>query len=157
MISVLPIALPLGIAAGVAAGWSSWRRFADPPRFSAYSVRLRWMVDPMAWVDRDLRNGELSSAIHAVIARVREDIRRSSTARAGQSRIRFWGPRRSPDPLFRQRRRLARRLENAWHLALLGEDRRLTDPWSRWRQRRWNAKARNIFEKALSEARSERT
>lgn len=153
MIDVLPLTLPLGIAVGAALAWWSWRRFADPPRLSAYPTRIQWMVDPWAWLDRDLRNGRLAWAIFAIHERLVQELDRHFFLSTEEIHARFPRHRLSGDPLLPRALRLARRLDYAWRLAYLAESPWLTDAWSRWRRPVWSLRARKIFEEGLSEVR----
>jgi hypothetical protein len=151
MIATLPLTLPLVIAVGAAVTWWSWRRFANPPRFSRYPVRIRWMVDPMAWLDRDLRNGQLASGIDAVLGRLVYELNEYHYLSNEEIFTPFRPYRISHDPLLLRACRLVRRMDGAYRLADLAEDPRLTDPWSRWRRPIRKAKAREIFKEGLRE------
>jgi hypothetical protein len=154
MITALPLTLPLVIAAGAALTWWSWRRFANPPRFSGYPVRIRWMVDPIAWLDRDLRNGRLAPGISAVLGRLLQELNQYHHL-SNQELYRWFRPYRiSRDPLLLRAWRLVRRLDDAYRLADLAEDPRLTDLWSRWRRPVRKARAGAIFEEGFREVRA---
>ena len=154
MIALLPLTLPVVIVAGAAVTWWSWRRFANPPRFSRYAVRIRWMVDPVAWLDRDLRNGRLAPGIGAVLLRVLQELDQRHHLSSEELYSRWRPYRISHDPLLLRAWRLVRRLDSAYRLADLAEDPRLTDFWSRWRRPVRNARAASLFEEALGEVRA---
>lgn len=151
MITALPLTLPLGVAAGVALAWWSWRRFADPPRFSGYPARIRWMVDPVAWLDRDLRAGRLAPGISATSGRLVQELIRYHSVSTEEIYTWFRPYRIGHNPLLLRAVRLVRLLDGAYRLADMAEDPRLTDPWSRWRRPVRKAQARQLFEEGLRE------
>jgi hypothetical protein len=149
----LPLSLPLLLLAVVAIGWWSWNRSANPPRFWGYAVRVGWMVDPIAWLDRDLRQGLLGYGIGAVLRRLLDEL--TGPHRLTQREIYGWfGSRRvRSDPVLVRARASVRRLGEAYRLANLAEDPGLNDLWSRWRRPARRARARAIFEEELRDVR----
>jgi hypothetical protein len=154
MTTALPLVLPLVVAGGAAVTWWSWRRFGDPPRLSPYPVRVRWKVDPMAWLDRDLRNGRIAPGIGAVLGQLLQELTQHHHLTIPEIYSRFRSYRVAHDPLLLQAWRLVRRLDDAYRLAELAEDPRLTDFWSRWRQPVRKARAGAMFEEGLREVRA---
>lgn len=150
-IAPFPLTVPLVLVAGVAIAWWSWNRSANPPRFSGYSVRIGWMVDPVAWLDRDLRRDLLAPGIYSVLQRLLRELTDHRQLRNAEIFGWLVSARVRRDPLLLRARRTARRLDGAYRLANLAEDPRWNDVWSRWRRPIRRARARQIFEEELRE------
>jgi len=146
----LVLVIPLIVAILSALAWILWSRPVEPPRFRGYAVRQGWQVDPMARLDRDLRQGRLTSGIVAV----RDILLLELAARyhLSPTQVRrstpFARPRRGPG--VDRACRVVRSLEATYTIASLVEDPRRTDLWSRWRRPAWRALARRRFEEELS-------
>ncbi len=152
-LSPLPLTLPILLVAGVAIGWWVWNRSANPPQFRGYAVRIGWMVDPIAWLDRDLRNGALTSGISAVLRELLHELVDGHHLTNSDIYGVFPRPRVREDPLLRRARRAVRQLEVARHLAELAEDPGRSDLWSRWRRPVRRSRARRILDHELGEIR----
>ncbi len=150
-IAPFPLTVPLVLVAGTAIAWWTWNRSANPPRFWGYSVRIGWRVDPVAWLDRDLRHDLLAPGIYSVLQRLLRELAGPPQLRSAEIFGWLTPGRVRRDPLLLRARRTARRLDAAYRLANLAEDPRGTDVWSRWRRPIRRAKARQIFEEQLRE------
>jgi hypothetical protein len=144
--------IPLVVVVGVAFAWDAWNRPAAPPRFHPYAVRQGWQVDPLAFLDRDLRAGRLTTAILTV----RDDLTRELVQRHGLTRAEIRAHSRHlgtpSDPLIDRACRAVLSLERTYLLAARVEDPQRTDLWSRWRRPAWRARARDEFDAELAEA-----
>lgn len=150
----LVLAVPLLIAICSAFAWILWSRPASPPRFHGYAVRHGWQVDPNAWLDQDLRKGRLTGGILTVRDRLLLELTRGHHLSLRQVRRPAILPRPKWDPVLDRACREVRALEATYSLAFRAEDPSRTDLWSRWRRPVWRTRARQRFEKELSEVES---
>jgi len=150
----LVLAVPLLIAIGCAFAWMLWSRPAIPPRFRGYAVRHGWQIDPMAWLDQDLRKGRWTGGILTVRDRLLLELTRGHHLSLRQVRRPPLLRRAKRDPVVDRACREVRALEATYSLAYRVEDPFRTDLWSRWRRPVWRVRARQRFEKELSEVES---
>jgi hypothetical protein len=140
--------LPLLLVTAAVVAWFVGSRSALPPRFTGYSLRNQWSVDPVAALQLDLRDDRLTSAILMVRARLLYEIAQRANAGTYGTLLRT-GPK---NPSLRRAWGVVRRLEATYRIAARYEDPELTDPWSRWRRRSWRATARRRFDRLLEES-----
>jgi hypothetical protein len=150
----LVLAVPLLIGIASAFAWVLWSRPAKPPRFRGYAVRQGWQVDPMARLDRELREGRLTGGIIAIRDRLLLSLMYRHHLSLHQVRRRSGIRRAKRDPTIDRACREVRALEATYSLAYRVEDPFRADLWSRWRRPVWRARSRRQFEKELSEAES---
>jgi hypothetical protein len=148
------LAVPLLIAIFCTFAWILWSRPASPPRFRGYAVRQGWQVDPMAWLDQDLRKGRLTGGIIVVRDRLLLELARGHHVSLRQARRSPLLHRAKRDSVVDRACRQVRALEATYSLAYRVEDPFRMDLWSRWRRPVWRERARRRFEKELSEAQS---
>lgn len=140
------VGIPLLAVTAAVVGWIVLTRPALPPRFTGYTLWDRWYVDPVAVLDRDLKEDRLASSILAVRYRLLAEIA-VREARSDRGPIATRAP---PDPAIARARRLVRDLGPVYLLAAQYEDPARTDPWSRWRKPRWRAESRRRFDALLA-------
>jgi len=155
--TALELLIPLVIVVSAAFAWDAWSRPAAPPRFRPYAVRQGWQVDPLAFLDRDLRMGRLTTAILTVHDDLVRDLtqRRGLTASEIRATARRFGTPSPPSTVRACRTVLS--LEQTYLLAARVEDPRRTDLWSEWRRPVWRLRARQRFSAELAEAQALRS
>ena len=148
------LTIPLILAIGLALAWDSWHRPSSPPRLKAYAVRQGWQVDPVAFLDRDLRAGRLTTAVLSVRDQLWVEL--TGPHKLAPAEVRRRGSLLGPltDPSVDRACRAVRALEREYQLAAKVEDPRRTDLWSTWRRPVWRERARSRFETTLAEVES---
>jgi hypothetical protein len=147
----LALAVPLGLTILALIAWAIWSRPANPPRLQGYSVRQGWQVDPMALLDRDLKEGRLARGVLMARDRLRLELSERHQLSDADVRRRFYLFRAKPAPEIGRACALVRGLETTYDISIRAEDPQQTDLWSRWRRPAWRARARRRFEEELSE------
>jgi len=146
------LAVPLLILVFAVLAWVTWSHPASPPRRGrGYAVRQGWQIDPMAVLNRDLREGRIGSGIVAVRDRLLLELSEQHHLSAEDVRRRFFLLRPRPAPVIARSCRTVRALETTFEIAFRAEDPRRTDLWTRWRRPVWRERARQRFEEELSE------
>jgi len=103
-------------------------------------------------LDRDLREGRLTTAAVAVHDRLIGELSGRYRLTATEIRRAWWTFRHEPNPTVERACHLVSDLERTYLLAQRAEDPRRSDPWSRWRKPVWRAAARDRFSTELAEA-----
>ncbi len=145
----LVLGLSLGLGATTVLLWAVATRAAEPPRFRGYEVHPTWKIDPVAVLDRDLRNGSLASALDAVRGRLLAELH----MRYGLTEKEIYRG-GSPFPLRKDPEAAANvraiaTLGIAYRSAERAEDPERHDLWSNWRRPAWKAAARRVLSKEL--------
>lgn len=148
------LAVPLLVATAAGFAWILWPRPANPPRFRGYAVRQGWQVDPLAVLERDLRQGHLSVGIVDLRDRLWREL--SEHHHLSPIEIRSWRliPAEDWGQAVQEACQLVRALETTLLLASRAEDPQRLDLWSRWRRPAWRERARRRFEAELSDVES---
>jgi len=142
--------IPLAISVLAPIAWGYWGRPMNPPRLRGYAVRQGWQVDPIALLDRELREGRLAEGILSVHDLLLNELaeRHQTTARDVQRQFYLFG--KKPSLAVRQACSQVRSLRITYMIASRAEDPRRTDLWSRWRRPSWRAEAQRRFEEELT-------
>jgi hypothetical protein len=145
------LALPLVLAMGLAFAWILWSRPASPPRFHGYVVRQSWQIDPLAFLERDLREGQFTRGILSVRDRLLVELHERHGLSPTRVRRRLRSARVRQEPTIERACQEVRALEKTYSIAFRAEDPSRTDLWSRWRKPVWRERARSRFEMELTE------
>jgi hypothetical protein len=145
----LGLAMPFAFLSSIS--WELWGRPADPPRFTGYSVRPGWKIDPIALLDQDLRRDRLTWAVTMVHDRLVGEL----TGHYGMTPDQILGSvfptRDARPPVIDRACRAVLALEDTYRLAFLAEDPNRKDVWSEWRRPVWRSEARRRFQEELDE------
>jgi len=146
----LTYGIPLLLIGIATLAWFLIDRGRFPPRFEPTRPNRDWLRGPTAAVYESLQAHRYSPAIDYAAYRAEVVLGRRFGVALVPRAPGWWQRRRLP-ATARQLLRSAAALDRAYRLARLAETSDPNDPILRWRRPAWEARARTLFERALSE------